>query len=137
MPKATKSDILKKQIVLALEKSLGVVTSACKNVGVARSTFYDWYNGDEDFKKSVDSIEDIALDFAESQLHKQIKDGNVTATIFYLKTKGVKRGYVERQDHNIHLQPFTHKEIEQKFDEYQEIKPEDNKRLPSKLNGKE
>ena len=137
MPKATKSDILKKQIVLALEKSLGVVTSACKNVGVARSTFYDWYNGDEDFKKSVDSIEDIALDFAESQLHKQIKDGNVTATIFYLKTKGVKRGYVERQDHNIHLQPFTHIEIEQKFDEYQEIKPEDNKRLPPKLNGKE
>ena len=137
MPKATKSDILKKQIVLALEKSLGVVTSACKNVGVARSTFYDWYNGDEDFKKSVDSIEDIALDFAESQLHRQIKDGNVTATIFYLKTKGVKRGYVERQDHNIHLQPFTHIEIEQKFDEYQEIKPEDNKRLPPKLNGKE
>ena len=137
MPKATKSDILKKQIVLALEKSLGVVTSACKNVGVARSTFYDWYNGDEDFKKSVDSIEDIALDFAESQLHKQIKDGNVTATIFYLKTKGVKRGYVERQDHNIHLQPFTHIEIEQKFDEYQEIKPEDNKRIPPKLNGKE
>ena len=137
MPKPTKSDILKKQILIALEKSLGVVTSACKNVGVARSTFYDWYNGDEEFKKSVDSIEDIALDFAESQLHKQIKDGNVTATIFYLKTKGVKRGYVERQDHNIHLKPFTHIEIEQKFDEYQEIKPENNGDIPQKLNGKE
>jgi hypothetical protein len=137
MPKATKSDILKKQIVLALEKSLGVVTSACKNVGVARSTFYDWYNGDEEFKKSVDSIEDIALDFAESQLHKQIKDGNVTATIFYLKTKGVKRGYVERQDHNIHLQPFTHIEIEQKFDNYEEIKPEDNGRISKESGSKE
>ena len=137
MPKPTKSDILKKQILIALEKSLGVVTSACKNVGVARSTFYDWYNGDEEFKKSVDSIEDIALDFAESQLHKQIKDGNVTATIFYLKTKGTKRGYIEKHDHSLHLKPFTHIEIEQKFDEYQEIKPEDNGDLPQKLNGKE
>ena len=137
MPKRTNMNILKKQIITALELSLGVVTVACKNVGIARTTFYEWYKTDEEFKKSVDSIEDIALDFAESQLHKQIKDGNVTATIFYLKTKGVKRGYVERQDHNIHLQPFTHIEIEQKFDEYQEIKPEDNKRIPPKLNGKE
>ena len=137
MPKLSNTNILKKQIIKALEQSLGVVTVACKNVGIARVTFYEWYKKDEDFKKSVDSIEDIALDFAESQLHKQIKDGNVTATIFYLKTKGVKRGYVERQDHNIHLQPFIHIEIEQKFDEYQEIKPEDNKRLPPKLNGKE
>ena len=137
MPKLSNTNILKRQLVEALEKTLGVVTSACKVVGVARSTFYEWYNDDIEFKNKVDSIGDIALDFAESQLHKQIKDGNVTATIFYLKTTGVKRGYVERQDHNIHLQPFTHIEIEQKFDEYQEIKPEDNKRIPPKLNGKE
>jgi len=137
MPKLSNTNILKKQIIKALEQSLGVVTVACKNVGIARVTFYEWYKKDEDFKKSVDSIEDIALDFAESQLHKQIKDGNVTATIFYLKTKGVKRGYIERQDHNIHLQPFTHIEIEQNFDEYQEIKPENNENLPKELNGKE
>jgi predicted DNA-binding transcriptional regulator AlpA len=94
----TKSDILKKKLVESLEKSLGVVTTACKQTGVNRSTFYEWYNKDEEFKKEVDSIGDIALDFAESQLHKQIKDGNSTATIFYLKTKGKRRGYVERQE---------------------------------------
>tara|TARA_R110002012_G_scaffold271164_3_gene456368 strand:- start:8521 stop:8883 length:363 start_codon:yes stop_codon:yes gene_type:complete len=98
MDKPTKSDILKKKLIVALEKSLGVVTTSCKSVDVARSTFYDWYNSDEDFKKEVDSIGDIALDFAESQLHKQIKEGNSTSTIFYLKTKGKKRGYIERQE---------------------------------------
>ena len=98
MSKPTKSDILKRQLVEALEKSLGVVTTAVKIVGIARSTFYEWYNNDEAFKKEVDSIGDIALDFAESQLHKQIKDGNSTATIFYLKTKGKRRGYIERQE---------------------------------------
>ena len=98
MSKPTRSDILKKKLVKALEKSLGVVTTACKSVDVARSTFYDWYNADEDFKKEGDSIGDIALDFAESQLHKQIQGGNPTSTIFYLKTKGKRRGYVERQE---------------------------------------
>ncbi len=98
MAKRTKSDILKKQLVESLEKSLGVVTTACKQTGVNRSTFYEWYNKDEEFKKAVDDIGNVALDFAESQLHKQIKDGNSTATIFYLKTKGKKRGYIERQE---------------------------------------
>ena len=98
MPKKTNIDILKKQLIEALEKSLGVVTTAVKIVGIHRSTFYNWYNDDEEFRKEVDSIGDIALDFAESQLHKQIKDGNSTATIFYLKTKGKRRGYVERQE---------------------------------------
>jgi hypothetical protein len=50
---------------------------------------------DADYKAAVEELSDVAIDFAESQLHKQIKDGNSTATIFFLKTKGKKRGYVE------------------------------------------
>ena len=34
----------------------------------------------------------------ESHLHKLIRDGNPAATIFFLKTKGKNRGYVERQE---------------------------------------
>ena len=94
----TKSNTIKKSLIGALEKSLGVVTTACKNVGIARSTFYEWCNTDPEFKKKVDAIGDIALDFAESQLHQQIQDGNTSATIFYLKTKGKARGYIERQE---------------------------------------
>lgn len=88
----------KKALLTALEKALGVVTIACKDVGVGRTTFYNYYNADTEFKKAVDDVENIALDFAESQLHKQIKEGNTTATIFFLKTKGRKRGYIERQE---------------------------------------
>ena len=92
-----KSEHNKKALLEALEKSLGVVTTACKQVGIGRTTFYE-YLKDSNFKKDVDSIQDIALDFAESQLHQQIQAGNTAATIFYLKTKGKKRGYVERQE---------------------------------------
>lgn len=88
----------KKAMLESLEKSLGVVTTACKAASVTRSTHYEWYASDPDYKKAVDDIADVALDFAESQLHKQIQNGEVSSTIFYLKTKGKKRGYVERTE---------------------------------------
>jgi hypothetical protein len=93
-----KTEQHKKAMLDALEKSLGVVTSACKTVGIGRTTHYLWMDNDPEYKAAVDSIADVAIDFAESQLHKQIKEGNSTATIFFLKTKGKKRGYVERQE---------------------------------------
>lgn len=92
------NDITKKAMLEALEKSLGVVTSACKTVDISRETHYRWLREDADYKAAVEALSDVALDFAESQLHKQIKDGNSTATIFFLKTKGKKRGYIERQE---------------------------------------
>lgn len=88
----------KKAILKALEKSLGIVTTACRNTNISRTQFYQWLKDDSEFKKKVDDISNIALDYAESQLHKQIGDQNTSATIFYLKTKGKKRGYVERQE---------------------------------------
>jgi hypothetical protein len=94
-----KSRHIKKEAMLqALENSLGVVTVACKQSGTPRSTYYKWLKEDETFAKEVKEIENIALDFAESQLHSQMKDGSTSATIFYLKTKGKKRGYIERSE---------------------------------------
>tara|TARA_R100001086_G_scaffold149480_1_gene79402 strand:+ start:4028 stop:4405 length:378 start_codon:yes stop_codon:yes gene_type:complete len=93
-----KTEHTKKALLEALEKSLGIVTTACKKVGIGRTTYYDWYNTDPEFKAKVDDLKNVALDFAESQLHKQIQDNSTSATIFYLKTQGKKRGYVERQE---------------------------------------
>jgi len=94
-----KSEQLKKeQLLQALTKSLGIVSTACASVGMSRTTYYKYYNDDEQFKSQVDDISDIAIDFAESQLFELIKGGNITAVIFYLKTKGKKRGYVEKQE---------------------------------------
>jgi hypothetical protein len=70
---------------------------------------------DEEYREAVESISDKALDHVESKLFQlidgatrevvagdeivTIKDSpNPTACIFYLKTKGKKRGYVERQE---------------------------------------
>jgi hypothetical protein len=114
-----KSIHYKKALLEALEKTMGVVTDACKLAGVARITYYKYYNEDEEFKREVDELANVALDFAESKLFEKINgvaigklgdDGKViayqvppsdTALIFYLKTKGKKRGYIERQEIDI------------------------------------
>ena len=91
-------DVQKKAMVQALEKALGIVTQACKVVGISRQTHYNWMEADAEYKAAVAELSDVALDFAESKLHKLIDQGNPAATIFFLKTKGKERGYVERQE---------------------------------------
>ena len=83
-------------MIEALEKTLGIVTHAAKIAGIDRTTHYLWMREDEEYRKAVESVEDMALDFAESELHNQIKNGETSSTIFYLKTKGKKRGYIEK-----------------------------------------
>jgi len=114
--KSQNATLKKNAMLKALESTLGVVTSACEIVGIDRRTHYRWMNEDEAYRVQVESLTDLAVDFAESQLFELIKgahrevstpDGeviriqdapNTSATIFYLKTRGKKRGYVERTE---------------------------------------
>ena len=82
----------------ALEKTLGVVTTASKMVGIERTTHYKWMSNDKDYKAKVEDLQEVVLDFAESALHKMVENHNPAATLFLLKTKGKKRGYIERQE---------------------------------------
>ena len=88
----------KQKLIEALEKTLGIVTPACKEVGISRNTFYEYYKTDEEFRAAVDDINEIALDFVENQLLKKIKDGSEKSILFYMKYKARKRGYNESID---------------------------------------
>lgn len=88
----------KKAMLEALEANLGVVAAAVSAVKISRSTHYKWVEEDEDYRNAVTDIAEGVIDFVESQLHKRIKDGDTTSMIFYLKTKGKKRGYVEKTE---------------------------------------
>ena len=82
----------------ALRENLGNVTLACQMCHIGRRTYYDWLQADAEFAQAVETVADEAIDFAENSLMKAIKGGDTTATIFYLKTKGKKRGYTEKAD---------------------------------------
>jgi len=100
-------------MIEALEKSLGIVSTACNSVGISRQTHYRWLSEDPEYKQQVEDISEMAIDFVESKLHEKINgvailskdDENVyhqppsdTAIIFFLKTKAKKRGYIERTE---------------------------------------
>jgi hypothetical protein len=91
----------------ALEKTLGIVTQAVNVTGIGSSTHYEWMSDYPDYKKKVEAIQNIAIDFAESKLHKRIEGEDTTAIIFFLKTKGKKRGYGDSQhiDLNVNKLP--------------------------------
>lgn len=108
---------LKKDAMLqALTSTLGNVTEAAEKIGINRKTHYEWLKDDPEYSAAVASLKNVALDFAESQLKKlmegaerqalthdgevvTIKDApNTSAVIFYLKTQGKQRGYIERQE---------------------------------------
>ena len=88
----------KKEMIKALVKTLGIVTQACELVKIERSTHYDWIKADKEYKRLVEDIQDVVLDFAESKLLKQVDEKDTTATIFFLKCRGKKRGYIERSE---------------------------------------
>ena len=103
-----KTDNNKKVFLEALKSCLGIVSMAAKKTELSRSQHYEWLHNDPEYKKDVDDIQNIALDFAESKLHGLIDRSDVASTIFYLKTKGKNRGYVERQEQEM---TFTNKPV--------------------------
>ena len=93
-------------LLKSLQKSLGIVTEACNKSGLSRTQHYKWYKEDEDYRKAVQEIDGMFIDFAETHLKEQIEKGSTPATIFYLKTRGKKRGYGDSLDLTSGEEPF-------------------------------
>lgn len=94
----------KRQFLTLYAKHLCNVTTTCRAIGIERKTFYRWYNGDVRFKKAVDDTSEERIDFVENALNQKIQSGDTTAIIFFLKTKGKHRGYVERVENAVSVQ---------------------------------
>lgn len=93
-----KTLILKERLLEAMELALGVVTRGCEIAGCSRVTHYNFMECDPDYKARFLALDEVALDFGETELHRQIRTGEVASTIFFLKTKGKKRGYIEKME---------------------------------------
>lgn len=92
------------------------VSAAARASGYSRRYLYDLRDSDSEFAKAWDEAIEEALDAAEGELHRRavkgvrkpvyhagvrvgyIQEYSDTLLIFYLKTRGKHRGYVERQE---------------------------------------
>ena len=89
---------LKVAMLEALRKNMGIVSKSAEAAGISRNTHYLWLKEDEEYKQAVEDISEYVIDFAESALYRLIKEKNPQATLFFLKTRGKARGYIERQE---------------------------------------
>lgn len=113
-----KRDQTATRIVKALEETHGLLTMAAKRAGVTYRTVQRYIHDYPTVAQAVQDSKDAMLDFAEGKLMQNIKDGDNTAIIFYLKTQGKLRGYVERQEvSGLGGGPIQHQVIEELSDE--------------------
>jgi hypothetical protein len=84
-----------KRMIAAMEKTMGIVAHAAPIAKISRDTHYAWLEKYPEYRRKIEEIENLALDTAESELLELIKERNPQAIMFYLKTKGKKRGYTE------------------------------------------
>lgn len=79
-----------KALLIEQLKKTPVVQVACEKMNIGRSTFYRWKNQDKEFSKAVDeSVQegtDFVSDLAESRLIEAIRDRNLRAVLFWLRS---------------------------------------------------
>ena len=102
----------------------GIISYACQAAGIARRTYYNWIEKDEKFRDAVDEVAEEVIDVVESKLLRKINDEDLTAIIFYLKTKGKARGYVEMVENKVTVNPFE--ALMKSLPEDPEENPEEN-----------
>ncbi len=95
-----------KEIISVYEKKGCNVTATCKALAINRTTFYNWRKRSEKLDAMLEEVEESIIDYAESKLVEHIQEGDTTCLIFFLKTKGKKRGYVERVEQDVTVNPF-------------------------------
>lgn len=94
------------KIVTAYEKKGGNMAATAAALGITRQALYNWRKEDKKLSAALDDVDEGILDYTESKLIEKVNEGNLTAIIFLLKTKGKKRGYVEQVDNRFVENPF-------------------------------
>ena len=98
---STNSTNNKREFLEALKRCSGNVSEAVRQVPIDRKTHYNWLDADPEYAAAVDAIKESLIDRAEGVLHSLIGEGNVPAVLFFLKTQGKKRGYIERTETDV------------------------------------
>lgn len=108
-----------KEVLIEELKKRPIVQSACQKVGIGRASYYRWRKEDPAFASAIDEALESGIGFvndaAETQLMTAIREGNMTAVIFWLKHHH--RAYATR----VELLPAGQSSIPELTDEQKEI----------------
>ena len=100
------------QLLRAIKDSGGFVTEVARRLGCNRSTVYSYRKRLPAVAQAFHDEREKQLDFAESKLLEMIQSKNIAAVIFFLKTQGKSRGYIEKPLVEVHASATAGKERE-------------------------
>lgn len=103
------------KIAEVYSKKAGNMSATAAALNIARRTLYYWRTNHPELDAMLKDVDEALLDFTESKLTEAINEGNLTAIIFHLKTKGKSRGYIEGQEITATVQsakPMTQQEAQ-------------------------
>jgi len=96
----------------ALSESFCMISKAAHISGLHRNNHNNWMKIPE-YAQEYEALLDQSIDFVEDSLMSNIRDGDTTAIIFYLKCKAKKRGYIDRVEMNMTMKIGKELEDEQ------------------------
>jgi len=91
-------DLKAKEIAETIEKNKGNISACARQLGLGRYSLYIRIRQEPTLKKALEQSRETMLDMAESVLYSKVLQGSTPELIFFLKTQGRNRGYVERQE---------------------------------------
>lgn len=109
----------------ALKACNGIVSTACKAVGMSRSVVEMWKKEPE-FLEKLNEIREDTNDFIEGALLQKVAEGDTACILFCARTKLRQRGYSEKVDvglggkidHNLQIEVISRaEEVDRQSDE--------------------
>jgi len=92
------ADIKYYEVEDAIWASDGQITSVAKHLRISVFHVKDIFKRYKMLNQEFIEFREMVTDEVENALLNQIRNGNVTATIFYLKCHGKERGFIERAE---------------------------------------
>lgn len=86
------------KLIPAIEEANGNLSLVARRLNVDRSTVYKFIADKTTIQQALKDAREKMIDNVESTLYSKALGGDTTAMIFFLKTQGKSRGYVERQE---------------------------------------
>lgn len=88
----------REEVARAILEAKGLVTHAARALECSPATVHNYIARYPELKETIAQARDKQLDYAESRLFDLMATGELGAIIFYLKTQGKARGYIERSE---------------------------------------
>lgn len=106
-------------VAVAIYEARGMLSIAARKLGTTARTVKGFVDREEICRVAYEEADEMLLDFVEAKLYQKIKAGDIASIIFYLRTKGKRRGYTEKLKDNDESDPATKRALLQEQEEKQ------------------